>query len=115
MKNKVKLLPAPDRIWNYNGTRAHGVYSDARYTFSDPTPERDYVKVLACARDLEKTVPPTRNEIKRALNQPTHPGWGASKFNALTLAGLLEHYRVGNKVFYHVPARGRKFLAQIGV
>ena len=111
MKNTVKLLPPTDLAGNF-----HYVYGNGRYTFSDPTPQRKYVKILALVRAYNaKGMVPTRALIKKNLGMPLDRGWGSATWAALYKAGLLDHTRAGRTTVYYMTPRGCDFLKQMGV
>ena len=128
MKNTVPLLYADGEP----ATTVHrAVYTDSRYTFSDPTPERKYVRTLAAVRDFQRTFhcAPTRSQIALALGEPDpravtgydafyrkarRSNWGCTRWAALCQAGLLDHCREkGNRVVWFLTPRGADYLDQL--
>ena len=114
MKNTVKLLPPTSgTTFTANGD-CYRCYGDGRYMFSDPTPQRKYVKILATVRSfMRKGMAPTRNAVKAALGMPLAKGWGASTWTALSEAGLLDHRRAARTTVYFLTPRGLDFLKQL--
>ena len=103
-------------------------YSDARYTFTNPTPERKYIKTLDAIRKFNmKGVSPTRKDICLTMGEPDpteitgmgwgdkpiRKNWGTSRFNALHQAGLIALSREGKTVRYTLTANGAMLLHSV--
>ena len=116
-------------------------YTDARYSFTNPTPTRKYVKYLAqIAKCNANGFEPTRAQVQVALGDPdpTKPNdwnrkeikrckrqgldykdlergcnWGISRWTAMKQAGLIRSERVGNTVRYQITADGLLLLHSV--
>ena len=104
-------------------------YTNARYSFTNPTPTRKYVKYLAqIAKCNANGFNPTRKQVQVALGDPdptrivgydnywkknVRSNWGNSRWAALRQAGLIRSERVGGSVRYQITSDGLLLLHSV--
>lgn len=105
----------------------HAYYTDSRYTFTDATPKRKYIKYLAqIAKCNANGFEPTRAQVQIALGDPDPTkktafykygsdrcNWGNSRWAAMKQAGLIHSERVGNAVRYRITGQGILLLHSV--
>ena len=121
---------------------AHAYYTDSRYTFTDATPSRKYVRYLEqIAKCNANGFEPTRKQVQVALGDPdpsapckynqreierlkkqhkrvpswlrSRSNWGVSRWTAMKQAGLIRSERVGNTVRYQITGNGILLLHSV--
>ena len=103
-------------------------YTDSRYAFTKPTPDRKYVKTLAViAKFNAEGMLPDRALVAANLHEPlpnrivgydnywkknVRSNWGCSRWAALRQAGLITSWRSGNSVHYAITDKGIELLGR---
>lgn len=94
----------------------YGYFRSPQPTFTRPTAKCLYVKILNLLRD-ELLEEPTKRNIYLALHYAYYPKSGFVKTSTsncvwagMKHAKLINHYRVGRKVYYEITEAGKSFL-----
>lgn len=104
-------------------------YTNARYSFTNPTPKRKYIKYLVqIAKCNANGFNPTRKQVQIALGDPdptrivgydsywkknVRSNWGISRWTAMKQAGLIRSERASNVVRYQITGDGLLLLHSV--